>query len=64
MDGFQINHGFLWASDGTVTTFDVPSAGNTINEGTAPLGITPAGEIMGLYIDANRVTRGFLFQVK
>jgi hypothetical protein len=63
-DGYQVNHGFLRASDGTVTTFDVPEAGKSINQGTAPLGITPAGEIMGLYIDANRVTHGFLFQVK
>jgi hypothetical protein len=61
-DGYQINHGFLRASDGTVTTLDVPGAGIRINQGTAPLGITPAGEIMGLYIDANGVTHGFLFQ--
>ena len=60
-DGFTINHGFLRAKDGTVTTFDVPGAGTGFNQGTAPLGITPAGEIMGLYVDANNVTHGFLF---
>jgi probable HAF family extracellular repeat protein len=64
-DGFSINHGFLRATDGTVTTLDVPGAGAVHNahpnEGTAPLGITPAGEIMGLYKDANGATHGFLF---
>src|SRR5258708_1308455 len=63
-DGFSINHGFLRASDGTITTFDVPGAGTGFNEGTAPLGITPAGEIMGLYTAAHRVTHGCLFLVK
>jgi hypothetical protein len=63
-DGFTINHGFLRASDGTVTTFDVPGAGTMKykNQGTAPLGINPAGVIMGLYIDANNVHHGFLLQ--
>ena len=52
-DGFTINHGFLRARDGTVTTFDVPGAGTGFNQGTAPLCINPAGVIMGLYIDTN-----------
>jgi hypothetical protein len=62
-DGYTINHGFLRAKDGTVTTFDVPGAGTIpySNQGTVPLGITPAGEIMGRYIDANGRTHGFLF---
>jgi hypothetical protein len=60
-DGFTINHGFLRASDGRLTTFDVPGAGKGFNQGTAPLGITPGGVIMGLYIDANGVNHGFLF---
>jgi hypothetical protein len=59
-DGFTINHGFLRARDGTVTTFDVPGAGTGFNQGTAPLGINPAGVIMGLYIDANNGHHGFL----
>jgi hypothetical protein len=63
-DGFTINHGFLRASDGAITTFDVPGAGKGSNQGTAPLGITPSGEIMGLYIDANGVRHGFLFLPK
>jgi hypothetical protein len=60
-DGFGINHGFLRARDGTVTTFDVPGAGTENRQGTAPLGITPAGLIMGRYIDANFGYHGFLF---
>jgi hypothetical protein len=60
-DGFTINHGFLRASDGTLTTFDVPGAGKGSNQGTAPLGITPGGVIIGLYIDINYVYHGFLF---
>jgi hypothetical protein len=58
-DGFSINHGFVRARDGTITTFDVPGAGTGRNEGTAPLGITPKGVIMGLYFDASG-THGFL----
>jgi hypothetical protein len=60
-DGFSINHGFLRASDGTITTFDAPGAGKGLNQGTAPMGITPSGVITGLYIDANGVHHGFLF---
>jgi hypothetical protein len=46
---------------GTFITFDAPGAGTSPLQGTAPLGITPAGEIMGLYVDANRLVHGFLF---
>jgi hypothetical protein len=60
-DGFSINHGFLRATDGTVTTFDAPGAGTGFVQGTAPLGITPGGVIMGLYRDSNYVYHGFLF---
>jgi hypothetical protein len=60
-DGFGINHGFLRASDGTLTSFDVPGAGKGLNQGTVPVGITPNGVIMGVYIDPNGVRHGFLF---
>ena len=59
-DGFTINHGFVRTSDGTISTFDAPGAGTGFNQGTAPLGITPGGVIMGLYIDANYGVHGFL----
>jgi hypothetical protein len=60
-DGFGVNHGFLRATDGTLTAINVPGAGSGFVQGTAPLGITPAGVIMGLYIDANLVDHGFVF---
>ncbi|HEY6153650.1 MAG TPA: hypothetical protein VIW07_07930 [Candidatus Udaeobacter sp.] len=41
-------------------TFDVPGAGTGFNQGTAPLGITAEGVIMGLYIDPNYGYHGFL----
>jgi hypothetical protein len=59
-DCFTINHGFVRVSDGTITTFDVPGAGTGFNQGTAPLGITPSGLIMGLYRDPDSGVHGFL----
>ena len=60
-DGFAVKHGFLRDSDGRVTSFDVPGAGTGFNQGTVPLGISPAGLIMGLYIDAKYRPHGFFF---
>jgi hypothetical protein len=34
---------------------------NGFNQGTVPVGVTPDGVIMGVYIDANYVHHGFLF---
>src|SRR5260370_35250293 len=57
-----VGHGFLRATNGTLTTFDAPGAGTTgfLQQGTAPASINPAGAIMGLYIDANTGRHGFL----
>jgi hypothetical protein len=60
-DGFNLNHGFLRASDGTITSFDAPGAGTGFQQGTAPMGVTPGGVIMGFYRDPNYVHHGFLF---
>jgi hypothetical protein len=60
-DGFNLNHGFLRASDGTITTFDAPGAGTGFQQGTAPMGITPSGVIMGFYRDPKYAHHGFLF---
>jgi len=62
-DGFTINHDFLRAPDGTVTTFHAPGAGTGFNQGTAALGITRAGVIMKLYIDTNYRHHGFLLRL-
>jgi len=51
-----VEHGFLRARDGTITTFDAPGAVN----GTQPNGINPAGAIVGIAFDANFVNHGFL----
>jgi hypothetical protein len=60
-DGFAVKHGFLRDSDGRVTSFDVSGAGTGFNQGTVPLGISPAGLIIGLYIDAKYRPHGFFF---
>jgi hypothetical protein len=60
-DGFNKNHGFLRASNGTVTLLDVPAAGTGDFQGTMPVSITPNGVVMGHYSDANSVIHGFLF---
>src|SRR5262249_39199013 len=39
------------AANGTVTTFDAPDVCGTMN-GTVPLGINPAGLVVGTYSDA------------
>ncbi len=49
-------HGFLRASDGTLTSFDAPAA----SHGTFPAFITPQGLIVGTYFDANFITQPFL----
>jgi hypothetical protein len=59
-DGFTINHGFVRTNTGSITTFDVPGAGTGFNQGTAPLGITSEGVVMGLYIDSTYGYHGFL----
>jgi hypothetical protein len=42
-------------------TFDATGAGTGFQQGTAPMGITPGGVIMGFYIDPNYAHHGFLF---
>ena len=60
MDPSDVNHGFVCALDGTITTFDVPGAETGPFQGTIPLANNPAGAITGYYIDASNVTHGFL----
>jgi hypothetical protein len=46
-----VQHGFVRAPDGAITTFDAPGAGTNPNqgEGTFPFGINPQGTITGFY---------------
>jgi hypothetical protein len=52
---FSGYHGFLRSPDGVTTTFDPPGA-----VWTWPLGINPAGAIVGFLYDGNFVAHGFL----
>ena len=56
----NVNHGFVRAPDGTITTFDVPGAGTGPGQGTVPETINASGAITGWDIDANDVSHGFL----
>jgi hypothetical protein len=60
IDASGVNHGFLRALNGTITTFDAPDAGTGSGQGTIPSSPNPAGAITGFYIDANGVNHGFL----
>ena len=60
VDANNVFHGVLRAPDGTMTTFDVPSAGTGPFQGTVPLCNNPAGAIIGYYIDSSDVHHGFL----
>lgn len=57
-------HGFVRAADGTVATFDAPDAGTSSNgnyvRGTFPMSINTAGDVVGVYFDANNGYHGFL----
>ena len=47
-----------------LTTFDAPGAGTIFGDGTVPLGINPAGVILGYYNDANSVQHGLLLKTR
>jgi predicted membrane protein len=55
-----VHHGFVRATNGTITTFDAPGAGTGTYEGTEPIGINTAGDIAGFYIDSSGVHHGFV----
>ena len=61
-DASYVYHGYLRAPNGSYTEFDDPNAGTGAGsgQGTLSLGINPAGEISGVYIDANYVFHGFM----
>ncbi len=56
----NVGHGFLRATDGTVTTFDAPDAGTLAYQGTFVYDINGAGEVTGTYIDINTVNHAFI----
>lgn len=58
----NVNHGYLRAPDGRITTFDVPFAGNdgSQGQGTYAQADNAVGAVAGEYIDANDVIHGFV----
>jgi len=60
-DAYNINHGFVRASDGTVTILDAPGAGTGLGQGTFPDSINLFGLLTGWYTDSARVRHGFLW---
>jgi hypothetical protein len=60
IDANEVAHGFLRASDDTISTFDAPGAGTSAFEGTYVHAINSAGVITGDYYDANFVDHGFV----
>ena len=61
-DANFVGHGFLRTPDGTITSFDAPGADMTpgSGNGTFGVGLTPGGEIEGIFVDAAVVLHGFL----
>jgi predicted membrane protein len=60
VDDNAVNHGFLRAKNGAMSTFDVAGAGTGPGQGTFPVCNNPVDAITGYYIDANDVNHGFL----
>jgi hypothetical protein len=64
-DSNSVSHGFLRSARGEFTTFDIPGAGASANEGTGcpsdcPVSLNDWGTVAGIYIDANDVLHGYL----
>jgi hypothetical protein len=61
-DANFVGHGFLRTPNGTITSFDAPGADHTpgSGNGTFGVGLTPSGEIEGVFVDVNGVLHGFV----
>jgi hypothetical protein len=57
-----VNHAFVRSNQGGISTFDVPGAGTSANQGTIPLGNANTGAITGEFIDGGNVIHAFLAQ--
>jgi hypothetical protein len=57
-----VNHSFVRAKNGTITTFDAPGAGTGTFQGSFVFSeaINNAGAIAGAYFDSSNVLHGFL----
>ena len=60
-DTNSINHGFVRAANGTITTFDVTGAGTAgLFPGTNPTGMNAGGDVAGFYADSSGVNHAFV----
>ncbi len=61
-DANFVGHGFLRDHNGAITSFDAPGADMTpgSGNGTFGVGLTPSGEIEGVYVDPQGVLHGFV----
>ncbi|MGA2590613.1 MAG: hypothetical protein ABSH32_11900 [Bryobacteraceae bacterium] len=60
IDASNVEHSYVRAASGTITTFDVPGAGTSAGQGTSAACINDAGVIAGAYTDASNVFHGFV----
>ena len=60
LDASNVYHGFVRATDGTITTFSASDAGTGPFQGTYAFSINRSGAITGLTIDGNNVFHGYL----
>lgn len=67
LDANQLSHGFVRAANGTITAIDAPNASTAGKSkkgfnfsGTIAEAIDTAGDIVGIYADANFVYHGFV----
>jgi hypothetical protein len=62
LDNNWVWHGYVRTPRGAITEFNDPNAGTGVDsgQGTLTLGIDPAGEIWGTYMDPNYVFHGYL----
>ena len=59
-DATNKNHGFTLTARGAFISFDAPGASNNDFTGTIAVGNTPAGQVVGYYIDDNFAFHGFV----
>jgi hypothetical protein len=63
IDSNYVTHGFVRSANGTIITFDAPGAGDKSSDGTYPVGIDDAGNIVGIFNAKNHASgfsRGFV----
>jgi len=59
-DAFNVSHGFVRGTDGTITEFNAPGAGRNSTEGTFAISINSVGAIAGYYSDTNTTYHGIV----